>query len=197
MPGISSAMAVRPHLPLSVGYTTGKYYGPSFVGVVLNSTVTLTAGRDYFVPFLCRRSKSFDRIALRNTAAVATTFRLAVYADDGGGHPGALVEAGSELTCGGAAGDNAATLSATSLTGGTLYWLAFNCNSNLAVPAVYTNSGSTPAYDNAADFPVPDAAAVNYGSFPYSTRAYAAFPSTATAWSDMDASAPLIRLRAA
>jgi len=198
MPGISSAMAVRPHLPLSVGYTTGKYYGPSVQGGTFNSGVgAVDANRDYYVPFLCRRTTTFDRIAIYNTAAVTINLRLGIFSDDGGGSPGTKLVDGGQLTTSGAAGDNAATIS-QQLVGGTLYWLAITADTNVSLQAITSGSGSTPGWDNVADFALPAIAAFASNTMvAFASRAYAAFPSTATAPSDFGLSVPFIRLRAA
>lgn len=128
--GLAGRLTVRANLPPALNYTTGDYYGPAILDGVASSVIVV-ANKIYFVPFLCRVAQSFDRIAIYNTAAVTDHVRLAIYEDNGGGRPTALIVDGGELTLGGAAGDNAATISA-SLTAG-LYWLAIVGDASIAV----------------------------------------------------------------
>lgn len=186
------------NLPSGMGYTTGKYYGPSLIGGSFGTTVTISKDIDYWVPFLCRKTTTFDRIAIRNTSAVTEPFRLAIYVDDGGGHPGARVVDSGEITTSGAAADNAAAILAA-LTGGVLYWLAVNNNSATSSIAFegFSSTGLN-AWQNVADFAVgvtnANAAA---GIAVRGTRSYAAFPATAAAITDLWSVAPYIRLRVA
>lgn len=192
----SSILTTRSNLPLTMGYTSGKYYGPSVPSGMTITTAgsPVTQANDWYVPFLCRKSASFDRIAIFNTGAVANNFRLGIYADNGGGHPGALVVDGGQVTTSGAAGDNAATIS-VSLTGGQLYWLTINCQTTTSFHSFAGTAGS----ELVSDF----AQITNISNYIdntvcyYAFRAYAVFPATATAANNCDVFYPYIRLRAA
>jgi hypothetical protein len=184
---------LRANSPAVLGYTAGLYYPPTINGMI-DAGTSISANRDVFVPFLCRKSTTFDRIALYNTGAVTLNFRLGIYADNGGGCPGSLVVDGGELTTSGAAGDNAATISAA-LTAGSLYWLVLNAASAIAFTGI---SNPRPDLSMIADFFAPAGNAGVSGTMTFiNTRSYAAFPSTATAPTTYSNEVtPFIRLRA-
>lgn len=194
MVAIARPLAVRPNLPTGLGYSTGDWYGPAVPGAVFAS-LNATLNTDIFAPFLCRKTTTFDRIAIYNTGAVTQNIRLGIYQDNGGGRPGALIVDAGQVTTSGAAGDNAATIS-QSLTGGVLYWLAMNPDATIAV------QGLTPATSGIAegmmDFALPAASTFGVGmATVVNSRAYGAYPNPADAIDGVITTIPFIRLRAA
>jgi hypothetical protein len=182
-------------MPVGIGYTSGKWYCGA-VPLAQHGTANMSANYDYFVPFLCRKTTTFDRIALYNTGAVTINFRLGIYADDGGGHPGALVVDGGQLTTSGAAGDNAATISAT-LTGGQLYWLAGIAQTTFGTQIMIVAAANVQFHEHLMDFALPDANQFGAGGHgTINQRSYAAFPSTSDAVDQISSGIPFIRLRA-
>jgi hypothetical protein len=186
--------SIRQNLPASVGYTTGKYYSPSLVAGQ-RSANNLTQAIDHFVPLILRRSVTVDRLALYNTTAVTVNFRLGIYADNGGGHPGSLLVDSGQITTSGSAGDNVATIS-QALTANTLYWLAFNVDTTAQFETIANVSGASGLHADVADFATVAQPALGF-IIHSAARAYAAFPSTASAVDGGQLAAPRIRWRVA
>jgi len=188
----STFLTTRPNLPRSLGYTVGKYYGPSTWGGGIFGP-NFTTGSVYYVPFLARKRQAFDRIALAHVSSSTDHFRLAIYADDGGGHPGTRLAESGEITLAGAAADNAAVISVTLDPG--LYWLAYTPDTTISVSGFSAGGISWDAY---VDLGIFNGTIPTSGATPLGTHGYGQLPSTAvaiTAFSTLGH--PLIRLRAA
>lgn len=95
------------------------------------------------VPFMPASSVTLNGIAMTvNVAAATAIFRLGIYADNGTGYPGSLIQ---EFTSGGTidastTGDKSLTIS-QALTGDTLYWLTYVCQT-----ATAQLKGASPTY---------------------------------------------------
>lgn len=173
-----------------LGYVTGRYYGWQFIPGSQGTRAT-AANQIYFVPFVCRRTATFDRIGIRISTGVSGTVRLGIYAADAtNGLPGTLVvEAGTPPSTTSSSSDALATIN-QQLTGGVTYWLAALFSANPTVGAVTATAGLTTLGGSTLSAS-PDASVVR-GSF-----AYAALPTPGGAVT-YDGGSPLdIRLRAA
>ena len=107
-----------------LAYKSAQYYPCERAGTYFNN-VTPTLNRVMAVPFFCRKTTTFDRIAVSQvTNAPATSvMRLGIFNDDGTAYPGTvLLDAGTVATSAGAPATREITIS-QQLTPG-LYWLA-------------------------------------------------------------------------
>jgi hypothetical protein len=190
---LARGATLRPGLPPALGYTTAKYYGPSILGGLFSTGTSFNQDIQFYAPFLCRKRQAWDRIALRNTAAVSDKIRLALYGDDGGGHPGARLAESGEITLSGAAADNAATVSVTTDPG--LYWLSYVGNAAIAVEAFA--AAGLGNWENWADFATVTNATAGGGTGAGAAFSFAQLPATATVITTLFNSVPYIRLRAA
>lgn len=163
---------------LVVGGTT-HYTLP---GVCPSGTVgsaVLTAGQDRFMPILVETPITLDQLALEVTSAGAggTTLRMAIYNADGSWQPTTLVvDAGTVAADGN--GVKTATISTTLAPG--RYLLAVNSD---GTPTLRTIRGSIPNMFINSAFSGNALILVMRN-----TRAYAAFPATATAIDTVTAS---------
>jgi hypothetical protein len=108
----------RAAVPVACRFTAGLYYGPEGA----RTTATLSLNQATAVPFWIGNLQPFDRIGCEITqaGAASSVVRLGVYADNGGGVPGALVfQAGT--VAGGSKGAKEIKISKTLPPG--LYWL--------------------------------------------------------------------------
>lgn len=186
---IQQPLTTRPNLPTTLGYTAGKYYPPGVIGPTV-AAGSYGTGFVLYNIFLCRRAVTIDRIGIYNTAAVADHIRMAIYADDGGGHPAARVAESGEITLGGAAAFNAATISAI-LTPG-LYWLGLTTDATVSL--LCSTAFEVGGFGDMALGPIATASGIT----PIGTHVYAQLPATAPAITGLSAvGAPLICLRAA
>lgn len=106
-----------------VNYISGRYYGPAATASG-NETAAVAAGQLYLLPFVCRRTTTFDRIGIHVFTGVASSnVRLGIYDSDSDGLPDALVlDAGAVAT---ATSNASATITISQeLTAANLYWLA-------------------------------------------------------------------------
>ncbi len=96
----------------------GRFYGSSQDTNAATQATTidlLTA-----IPFIVTRSESFDRISMNVTISGAGSGRLGIYADDGSGFPGALID-DSGIIAVGSTGEKNVVIDETLAPG--LYWL--------------------------------------------------------------------------
>jgi len=169
------------------GYSPSNYYPPTIPGIVYNSGVNgLTADYVIYVPFVCRVTNVFTRLAYYNTGTgdSGDDIRMGLY-ESAEGRPTTLIVDGGELAITGAAALNESTIS-TTLIGGRLYFMAITANG--AINGYRATAAPTSAYASAIDMGVTEVSAVpGLGGIGYmESRAYAALPSTVGTLTKMD-----------
>lgn len=101
--------------------TAGRFLGPTGVTV---SSVVATLNRVTYTPIVVTGKATAANLNVQITAAAGgSTVRLGLYADTGGGQPGALIAAGGTVADSATSGMKTLTVAAAPLTAGT-YWLA-------------------------------------------------------------------------
>lgn len=109
------------------GYTAGQYASASLTGANM-STVSFGGNQILFVPFRPVATTTFDRMRIYTSQVGSGEIRMGIYNANGtNGGPGTVLLDGGTVATTGTAGDRDLTIS-QSLTGGTWYWLAVNCN---------------------------------------------------------------------
>ncbi len=121
-------------LPSSLIPTASQRWIPNAVTTANLGTLTLTANRGYFIPFIAGMNLSFTRMGFAVTTAAAGTAYCALYADNGTGAPGNLIVATAALSAG-ATGDVLGTVASTTLQNNTVYWLFLTVSSAPVVRA--------------------------------------------------------------
>lgn len=146
-----------------------------------------TQDRLYFVPIFARRSATFDRIAVENTADPGGTalWRVGIYADNLG-VPGAALYRSGSFTATGISVETHDLTSVLPVTPGT-YWLA--CVAQVAVGQVRQMNGGM--------IPVPDTGAGSTGipTHYYQSSVSGALPDPAVVSGIGTAAPPLIQAR--
>ncbi len=124
-------------------YKTAHYYVHDTIGVVSSLNSALTQSLVTCVPFVCRATTTFDRIAVfQNSAGTATTVhRMGIYNDNGASYPGTVL-----LDAGTVAGDTGTSVVkeitiSQQLTPG-LYWLAHVNQTAAGASTLNTSTGS-------------------------------------------------------
>lgn len=112
-------------------YLAGKYYLPSVAISGLVALSSYTTGSIVFVPFVPKKTHTFDRIAFRTNTASGTV-RLGIAESDATDkNPGDLLIDGGTVTLS-APGVYEVTIS-QALTVGVKYWLAVSVSATLAI----------------------------------------------------------------
>lgn len=140
VPSGSSWAASKPQGYVGQRFVTGLYYTAPGVRGAAALTV-FTKDKAAFIPFYVTETATFDRMGISvSTGQASTNGRLAIYADDGHGQPGALVlDAGTVVTTATAAVE--ATIN-QQLTPG-LYWLACVTQGGTTQPTLYATNAPT------------------------------------------------------
>src|SRR3990167_7880929 len=159
-------------------YSASHYYPPTIPDAVYASGASaLVADYVIYVPFICRFTHTFTKLAFYNTGAgdSGDLIRMGIY-DSTGGRPVNRLVDGGELTMTGAAAVNEATIS-QQLIAGRLHFLAITANG--AITGYRVAGAVTGAWRSALDL-----GALTTATLPDSigfaeSRAYAALPATA------------------
>jgi hypothetical protein len=124
---ISSLPSVH---PFYLTYTTTQLLGASI------STLTLSANRNYLVPFVPKRDLAATRIAISVTSISASrSLRFAIYASASDGRPtGSPLYSSTTLTFS-TTGFKENTAFSYSFTAGTQYWIGVQANSSFTLRA--------------------------------------------------------------
>lgn len=121
-------------------YVTGRYYDGS-TAASLGGTQSYGNANTYLAPFYCHTPKSFDRVAIAVTTAVAGAIRLGIYASDPDtGWPAAGPLADWGTVDPGTTGVKELTISIA--LDRRLYWLGFTTTANNV--GVRTRPGPNP-----------------------------------------------------
>jgi hypothetical protein len=112
-----------------VSLRSGKYYATNNS----NGAVTPTTNTTYYIPFFVPNTITADRLVITTASNFAGTssVRLGIYTDSSG-IPATLVLDAGTISCTASNTNYALTISQT-LTGGNIYWLAFNSQSAATV----------------------------------------------------------------
>lgn len=101
--------------------STGAYISQAVNGLVL-STAESAANRFYAFPFIPAQNVTVNEMAVEVTTLAAGSVHLGIYADNAGA-PGAKIIGSTTAVDTGTTGVKAVSISNTTLTAGTIYWL--------------------------------------------------------------------------
>lgn len=185
-------------------YISGQFYMLPMPKPVTQSSGTLTANVLFAVPFLCRITRTFDRIGMYNTSAAETgrNARLGIYnvTSPTNGYPGSLLLDAGVVTTTAAAAQLNATIS-QQLTANTWYWLAALPDTNIATSRFAGDLAGSQIFNQDINWPFFSTTVVSVdgtttGSISVA-QAYGALPSTFTAGAALTTHNWLFSLRAA
>jgi hypothetical protein len=122
------ALIARPvgagHHALEPGLVSGRYLSGMLNASAL-TTIATGAGRLDFMPFIPAKSITINELAIEVTTLVAAgQGRLAIYGSTASGNPGNKLVEGAAVFTTDAVGIKTLAIANTTLTAGTVYWLA-------------------------------------------------------------------------
>jgi hypothetical protein len=119
---------------------SGKYYHTAPFG---GTTIAATANRTYYMPFFVPNDVTLDRLqfATGTSFSGTATIRMGIYANTAGVPSTLILDAGTAVPTTSNTVFNITISQA--LTGGNIYWLAFNSQSAASVNTYYGQSSSS------------------------------------------------------
>lgn len=119
--------------PKPPGYN--DYHVPYAVGGTAGTTLTLTANRIYWIPFLVDRSVSITEIAINVTTAATGTAYVGIYNSNSQFQPNQLIWISSGLDTG-TTGVKVATNNLPLTLNPGVYWFGFVCSAAAVIRAI-------------------------------------------------------------
>jgi len=175
-------------------YISGKYYLASVSYSGLTSFTSYTTGNIYFVPFVPKKTHTFDRLAFRTNTSSGNV-RLGVADSGTDGNPDNLIIDSGAVTISGA-GIYETTIS-QSLSAGTKYWLVFTTSGTVGILSSVPTAASfitSPLSGSQDGFESYQITTDIFGVLIQTGFTYGALPATFTADSSA-AIAPILFLR--
>ena len=109
---------------LEPGLVTGRYISAGINAVAL-STIAAAAGRLDFYPFIPAKNITINELAVEVTTLLAGgQGRIGIYSSDANGNPANKIIEGAAVFTTDAVGSKILAIANTTLTAGTIYWLA-------------------------------------------------------------------------